>query len=87
MILFLIVSRLCVLAGDVSPVDVISHIPVLCEKKSIPYIYVRSRAELGVAAQTKRPTSVILLLEPKDKELKERYHELVAKVSAKNENL
>jgi len=38
------------LAADVTPVDVISHIPVLCEESGIPYIFVRSRMELGVAA-------------------------------------
>ena len=76
--------RLCVLAADVSPVDVISHIPVLCENKDIPYIYVRSRVELGAAAQTKRPTSVILILEPKDKETKAKYHGLLEKVISKN---
>jgi H/ACA ribonucleoprotein complex subunit 2 len=41
--------------------DVISHIPVLCEDHSIPYIYVTSRAELGMAGQTKRPTSVVMV--------------------------
>lgn len=34
---------LVVFAADVSPVDVLSHIPVQCEKKELPYIYVRSR--------------------------------------------
>jgi H/ACA ribonucleoprotein complex subunit 2 len=38
------------LAADVSPIDVISHIPIICENKNIQYIYVRSRLELGVAA-------------------------------------
>ena len=41
--------------------DVISHIPVLCEDHNIPYIYVTSRAELGAAGSTKRPTSVVLV--------------------------
>lgn len=41
--------------------DVISHIPVLCEDHGIPYIYVTSRAELGMAGQTKRPTSVVMI--------------------------
>ena len=31
---------LCVIAADVSPVDVISHIPLLCEDAGIPYIFV-----------------------------------------------
>ncbi len=50
-----------VLAADISPMDVISHIPVLCEDHGIPYIFVPSRAELGAAGSTKRPTSVVLV--------------------------
>ncbi len=50
-----------ILAADISPMDVISHIPVLCEDHNIPYIYVTSRAELGAAGCTKRPTSVVLV--------------------------
>lgn len=42
--------------------DVISHIPVLCEDHNIPYIFVQSRAELGLAGGTKRPTSVIMIV-------------------------
>lgn len=52
--------------GDVSPVDVISHIPVYCEEKKIPYCYVPSRRELGAAGGTKRPTSVVLVQHSKD---------------------
>jgi H/ACA ribonucleoprotein complex subunit 2 len=57
---------LCVIAADVSPVDVISHIPVMCEDAGIPYIFVRSRLELGIAAETKKPTSVVLMTKPAD---------------------
>lgn len=71
-----------VLAADVSPVDVISHIPVLCEENQIPYIFVRSRLELGVAAETKKPTSVVLLLAPNKPELAEKYNKLHEKISA-----
>ncbi|KAI1113913.1 L30e-like protein [Nemania sp. NC0429] len=52
-----------VLAGDISPMDVISHIPVLCEDVNVPYIFVASRAELGAAGSTKRPTSVVMVTE------------------------
>ena len=50
-----------ILAADISPMDVISHIPVLCEDHGIPYLYVPSRAELGAAGSTKRPTSVVMV--------------------------
>ncbi|KAL8748257.1 MAG: hypothetical protein Q9184_007456 [Pyrenodesmia sp. 2 TL-2023] len=50
-----------ILAADISPMDVISHLPVLCEDHSIPYVFVTSRAELGAASSTKRPTSVVMI--------------------------
>lgn len=73
-----------VLAADISPMDVISHIPVLCEDHNIPYIYVQSRAELGMAGSTKRPTSVVMVSKDKgkgkevdDPEFKETYSDLL----------
>ncbi|EAW07471.1 ribosome biogenesis protein Nhp2 [Aspergillus clavatus NRRL 1] len=55
-------NGIVVLAADISPMDVISHIPVLCEDHGIPYIFVTSRAELGNSAATKRPTSVVMVV-------------------------
>lgn len=52
---------LVIIAADISPIDVLSHLPILCEDKSIPYIYVKSRAEIGDACKTKRPTSCVLV--------------------------
>lgn len=54
-------SAIVILAADISPFDVISHIPVLCEDHHVPYVYVPSRAELGAAGSTKRPTSVVMI--------------------------
>eukprot|EP01036_Dinobryon_divergens_P024511 gene24511-32968_t len=51
----------CIIAGDINPVDVISHLPILCEDKQVPYFYVPSKQDLGEAACTKRPTSCILV--------------------------
>lgn len=68
-------SALVILAADISPMDVISHIPVLCEDHDIPYIFVRSRAELGAAGATKRPTSVVMIVPgsgSKDKKKKKK---------------
>jgi H/ACA ribonucleoprotein complex subunit 2 len=56
---------LAILAGDIYPLDVISHIPILLEEKDIPYLFVPSKQDLGAAASTKRPTSVVLVKEPK----------------------
>jgi len=53
---------LVVLAGDISPIDVLTHIPVVCEDAGVPYVYVPSKEELGAAALSKRPTSCMLVL-------------------------
>jgi len=55
-----------ILAGDISPVDVVSHLPIMCEDRQIPYYYVPSKCDLGAAACTKRPTSCVLITTPKD---------------------
>ncbi|VDD82600.1 unnamed protein product [Mesocestoides corti] len=36
-----------VIAGDVSPIDTVTHIPLICESHNIPYCYVPSRFDLG----------------------------------------
>ncbi|KAI8365189.1 50S ribosomal protein L30e-like protein [Radiomyces spectabilis] len=53
---------LVIIAGDISPIDVIAHMPVLCEDHSVPYVFVPSREELGEASSTKRPTSVAMIV-------------------------
>lgn len=56
-----------ILAGDISPIDVISHLPVVCEEANVPYCYVNSKRMLGESGLSKRPTSVIMLSEVKKK--------------------
>lgn len=31
------------IAGDISPIDVITHLPVFCEDRDVPYIFVPSK--------------------------------------------
>lgn len=54
-------TGLVVLAGDVSPIDVISHVPLVCEEKSIPYCFTPSKQELGEALGSKRPSCMTLV--------------------------
>lgn len=87
-----------VLAADISPMDVISHIPILCEDHKVPYIFVTSRAELGSAGNTKRPTSVVMVSESRvgtkkiekidgDEEFKDVYKQLVTLVEKESRNV
>ncbi|WAR21548.1 NHP2-like protein [Mya arenaria] len=40
---------LVIFAGDISPIDVYSHMPVACEDAGLPYCYVPSREDIGSA--------------------------------------
>ena len=76
--------RIVIIAADISPIDVLSHLPILCEDKNVPYIYVKSRAEVGEACKTKRPTSCVLISKPgKDADkIKKSYERCVELVKA-----
>lgn len=54
--------RLLVIAADISPIDILSHLPVLAEDCNIPYVFVTSKDELGQASSTKRATSCVLVI-------------------------
>jgi H/ACA ribonucleoprotein complex subunit 2 len=74
-----------VIAADISPIDVLSHLPILCEDRNIPYIYVKSRSEVGEACKTKRPTSCVLIAKPgKKQETEKKYLRVEELVKAKN---
>lgn len=74
-------SGLCLIAGDVAPIDVICHLPVFCEEKAVPYIYVPSKQDLGFSALTKRPTSCVLVAPKKGAAFE--HQELLDKALAK----
>ncbi|XP_020228875.1 H/ACA ribonucleoprotein complex subunit 2-like protein [Cajanus cajan] len=81
---------LCVIAGNISPIDVITHVPILCEEADIPYIYVPSKEELAGAGATKRPTCCVLVTtkpakgeieQGEQEKLKSDYDQVVSEVS------
>nr|CAG4642214.1 EOG090X0JRW [Eurycercus lamellatus] len=71
---------LVVFAGDVTPVDIMCHMPAVCEEKSIPYVYTPSRLELGHSLGLKRTSLMVLVKEHPD--YKEVYDELVEELKS-----
>uniref|UniRef100_A0A182N2M1 H/ACA ribonucleoprotein complex subunit 2 n=1 Tax=Anopheles dirus TaxID=7168 RepID=A0A182N2M1_9DIPT len=59
-------SGLVVFAGDVTPIDIMCHLPAVCEEKNIPYCYTPSRKDLGAAMGVKRGTVAMLIREHPD---------------------
>jgi U4/U6 small nuclear ribonucleoprotein SNU13 len=48
-------SEFIVMAADAEPLEIILHLPLLCEDKNVPYVFVRSKQALGRACGVSRP--------------------------------
>ncbi|KAJ9051948.1 RNA binding protein snu13 [Entomophthora muscae] len=48
------ISEFIVMAGDAEPLEILLHLPLLCEDKNVPYVFVPSRAALGRACGVTR---------------------------------
>ena len=57
-------AKLVVMAEDVTPEEILAHMPILCDEKNIPYTYVPSKQELGNAAGLGVATAAIAILNP-----------------------
>ena len=54
-------AKFVVMAEDVSPPEILFHVPLLCEEKSIPYGYVSTKKELGNSARINIASSAIAI--------------------------
>ncbi|XP_022095580.1 NHP2-like protein 1 [Acanthaster planci] len=49
------IAEFVVLAADTEPLEILLHLPLLCEDKNVPYVFVRSKQALGRACGVSRP--------------------------------
>lgn len=71
-------TGIVIFAGDVYPEDIMCHLPIVCEDKNIPYVYVPSRKDLGGALGVKRGSLMVLVRE--NGEYKDQYDELYQEI-------
>ncbi|KAF6763848.1 50S ribosomal protein L30e-like protein [Ephemerocybe angulata] len=49
------IAEFIVLTADTEPLEILLHLPLLCEEKNVPYVFVPSKAALGRACNVSRP--------------------------------
>lgn len=57
-------AKLVVIAEDVQPPEVVAHLPILCDERKIPFVFVPSKAQIGPAIGIDVPTAACAVLEP-----------------------
>merc|ERR1711878_252517 len=71
---------LVIFAGDVTPVEVMCHLPAVCEEKQLPYVFTPSRQLLGTAMGVKRGSLMVMIREHED--YKELFDECKTEIEA-----
>lgn len=66
-----------ILAGDTSPLAILLHLPVLCEEKNVPYVYVPSKVALGRAVGVAREVIAVSVATNDGSELMGRLERLM----------
>ncbi len=55
-------AKLVVYASDVSPKEIVMHLPLLAKDRNVPSVAVKSRMELGKASGVSVPASAIAVI-------------------------
>lgn len=63
-------SELIIMAADVEPLEILLHLPLLCEDKNVPYVFVNSRQALGRASGVQRSVVACSIIQNENSQLK-----------------
>jgi large subunit ribosomal protein L7Ae len=55
-------AKLVVIAEDVDPPEVVAHLPLLCEERKIPYVFVPNKDKIGTAVGIDVPCAAVCIL-------------------------
>lgn len=72
------VAKLIVIAEDVSPPEIVMHLPLICREKNIPYSYVSTKKGLGQYVGIEVGTAAIAVLD--EGEVKKEFAEFTKKL-------
>lgn len=56
-------ALLILIALDVDPPEIVAHLPLLCEEKKIPYVYVPTKSSIGAACGLKVTSASCAIVE------------------------
>lgn len=71
-------ARLVLIAENVEPPEIVAHLPLLCDERKAPYVYVPEKQRLGYAAGLMVSSAAAAIEEPG--EASELVDEIVAKL-------
>jgi U4/U6 small nuclear ribonucleoprotein SNU13 len=64
------ISEMIIMAADAEPLEILLHLPLLCEDKNVPYVFVPSKQALGRACGVSRPVIACSILSNEGSQMK-----------------
>ncbi|UCD72817.1 MAG: 50S ribosomal protein L7ae [Candidatus Bathyarchaeota archaeon] len=58
------IAKLVLIAEDVEPPEIVAHLPLLCEERNVSYIFVPSKAQLGLSIGIEVSSAAASIVEP-----------------------
>jgi len=59
-------AKLVIIAEDVDPPEVVAHLPLICDERKIPYVFVPNKQKIGSAIGIDVPAAAACIVEPGD---------------------
>ncbi len=72
------IAKLVYIATDVDPPEIVAHLPLLCEEKNIPYVYINGKSEIGKAVGIEVDCSAAAIVN--EGEARKELNQLVSKI-------
>ncbi|MFP3951314.1 MAG: 50S ribosomal protein L7Ae [Candidatus Bathyarchaeia archaeon] len=61
-------AALVLIAENVEPPEIVAHLPLLCDERNTPYIYVPEKQRIGSSAEMAVPSAAAAIVDPGDAE-------------------
>ena len=68
------------LAAGAEPLEILLHLPLLCEDKNVPYVFVPSKIALGRACGVSRPVIACSVTSNEASQLKDQIQKIKDKI-------
>lgn len=80
-------AKLVVIAEDVDPPEVVAHLPLICDERKIPYVFVPNKQKIGSAIGIDVPAAAACITETGEaaslvKEITKRVEEIKKKAGS-----
>jgi len=73
-------AQIIIMAADTEPIEILMHLPLLCEDKNVPYVFVPNKLSLGRACGVTRPVICCSITREEQSQLETQIRKIQAEI-------